>query len=158
MKWLLTEVLPLLNGPPPRLAIVGRIKELMRHMDRPLYEKHKHYFVGNVPDVGIYYSVSTAVLAPSLVGTGSSLKFVEALCAGRTVIATADSLRGLPDHMLERCAEFVWDTPQRFAEAMMMTLARRPGDEYKTGSIYDDHFHSKHYMTKMKDLFTGILQ
>jgi GT2 family glycosyltransferase/glycosyltransferase involved in cell wall biosynthesis len=157
VKWLLTEVWPLLNGH-PRLAIVGRIKESVRQMDRSLYEKHKHYFVGSVPDIGVYYSASAAVLAPSLVGTGCSIKFIEALCAGKTVIATADSLRGLPDHIQERCAEFVQDTPRQFAEAMMMTLARRPGNEYKTGSIYDDHFHSKHYMTKMKDLFTGILQ
>jgi glycosyltransferase involved in cell wall biosynthesis len=158
IKWLLTEVWPLLNGPPPRLAIIGRIKEFIRHMDRPLYEKHKGYFVGSVPDIGIYYSASTAVLAPSLVGTGCSIKFIEALCAGKTVIATADSLRGLPDHVQERCAEFVQATPRQFAEAMMMTLARHPGANHKTGSIYDDCFHSKHYMTKMNDLFTELLQ
>ncbi len=40
----------------------------------------------------------------------------------------------------------------------MMTLARRPGSNHKTGSIYDDYFHSKHYMTKMNDLFTEMLQ
>src|SRR5207248_184973 len=85
--------------------LVGRIKEPVRHMDQSLYEKYKNYFVGGVPDVKIYYSVSAAVLAPSLIGTGSSLKFIEALCAGKTVIATADSLRGLPDHIQERCAE-----------------------------------------------------
>jgi GT2 family glycosyltransferase/glycosyltransferase involved in cell wall biosynthesis len=158
MKWLLTEVWPLLNGPPPRLAIIGRIKEFVRHMDRALYDKYKHYFVGSVPDIGIYYSASTAVLAPSLVGTGCSIKFIEALCAGKTVIATADSLRGLPDHVQERCAEFVQESPRQFAEAMMMTLASRPGNNHKTGSIYDDYFHSKHYMTKMNDLFTEILQ
>jgi GT2 family glycosyltransferase/glycosyltransferase involved in cell wall biosynthesis len=158
MKWLLTEVWPLLNGPPPRLAIIGRIKEFVRHMDRALYDKYKDYFVGSVPDIGIYYSASTAVLAPSLVGTGCSIKFIEALCAGKTVIATADSLRGLPDHVQERCAEFVQESPRQFAEAMMTTLASRPGNNHKTGSIYDDYFHSKHYMTKMNDLFTEILQ
>jgi glycosyltransferase involved in cell wall biosynthesis len=127
-------------------------------MDQRLYDEHKRYFVGSVPDVGIYYSASTAVLAPSLVGTGSSLKFIEALCAGKTVIATADSLRGLPDHIQERCAEFVRDTPRQFAEAMMMALARPVGDNPKAASIYDDCFHSKHYMTGMSDLFTEILQ
>ena len=40
----------------------------------------------------------------------------------------------------------------------MMTLARRPSDDYKAGSIYDNYFHSKHYMSKMNDLFTKILQ
>ena len=158
VKWLLTEVFPLLNGPPPRIALVGRIKELMRHMDKRLYERYKQYFVGVVPDIGIYYSISNTVLAPSLVGTGCSVKFMEALCAGKTVIATADSLRGLPEHVRERCAEFVRDTPRQFAEAMMMTLGRRLGDNHKVGSIYDDYFHSKHYIARMNDLFTEILE
>lgn len=158
LKWLLTEVFPLLNGPPPRVALVGRIKEMALHMDRPLYEKFKHYFVGSVPDIGLYYSVSNVVLAPSLVGTGCSVKFMEALCAGKTVIATADSLRGLPDHVRERCAEFVHDTPQEFADAMMRTLGRRLGGNQKIGSIYDDYFHSKHYIAKLSDLFTKILE
>jgi glycosyltransferase involved in cell wall biosynthesis len=138
--------------------LVGRIEELMRHMDIQLYEKYKHYFVGTVPDIGLYYSLSNAVLAPSLVGTGCSVKFMEALCAGKTVIATADSLRGLPDHVRERCADFVHDTPRQFAEAMMMTIGRRLGDNHKIGSIYDDYFHSKHYIAKMSDMFTEILQ
>jgi glycosyltransferase involved in cell wall biosynthesis len=158
VKWLLTEVFPLLNGASPRIALVGRIKELMRHMDKRLYEKYKHYFVGVVPDIGVYYSISNTVLAPSLVGTGCSVKFMEALCAGKTVIATADSLRGLPDHVGERCAEFVHDTPREFAEAMMMTLGRRLGDNHNAGSIYDDYFHSKHYIARMTDVFTEILE
>jgi glycosyltransferase involved in cell wall biosynthesis len=157
VKWLLTEVFPLLNEPFPRIVFVGRIKELVRQMDKGLSEKYKRYFVGSVPDVGIYYSVSTAVLAPSLVGTGCSLKFIEALCAGKTVIATTDSLRGLPDHVQERCTEFVRDTPRQFAEAMMMTLARPLGDNHEAASIYDDCFHSKHYVTGMNDLLTEIL-
>jgi hypothetical protein len=74
------------------------------------------------------------------------------------VIATADSLRGLPDHVRERCAEFVRDTPREFADAMMTTLGRRFGDNQKMGSIYDDYFHSKHYIAKMSDLFTEILE
>ena len=158
VKWLLTEVFPLLNGPFPRIAFVGRIKEIMRQMDKQLYDKYKQYFVGVVPDIGIYYSISNTVLAPSLVGTGCSVKFMEALCAGKTVIATADSLRGLPDHVRERCTEFVRNTPRQFAEAMMMTLGRRLGDNHKVGSIYDDYFHSKHYIARMNDLFTEILQ
>jgi glucosyl-dolichyl phosphate glucuronosyltransferase len=158
VKWLLTEVFPLLNGPPPRIALVGQIKELMRHMDKPLYEKYKQYFVGTVPDIGIYYSISNTVLTPSLVGTGCSVKFMEALCAGKTVIATADSLRGLPDHVRERCAEFIRNTPRQFAEAMVMTLGRRLGCNDKAGSIYDDYFHSKHYIARMNNLFTEILE
>jgi hypothetical protein len=130
----------------------------MRHMDKRLYDQYKKYFVGVVPDIRIYYSISNTVLAPSLVGTGCSVKFMEALCAGKTVIANADSLRGLPDHIRERCAEFVRDTPREFAEAMMMTLGRRLGDNHKAGSIYDDYFHSKHYMARMNDVFTEILE
>ena len=39
----------------------------------------------------------------------------------------------------------------------MMTLGRS-GDNYKAASIYDDHFHYKHYTTGMNDLFTEILR
>jgi hypothetical protein len=58
VKWLLTEVFPFLNEPPPRIAFVGRIKELVRQMDQRLHEKYKHYFVGSIPDIAIYYSAS----------------------------------------------------------------------------------------------------
>jgi hypothetical protein len=40
----------------------------------------------------------------------------------------------------------------------MITRARPLGDNHKAASIYDDYFHSKHYMTGMNDLFTEILQ
>ena len=40
----------------------------------------------------------------------------------------------------------------------MMTLGRRLGDNRKAGSIYDDYFHSKHYMARMNDVFTEILE
>ena len=38
----------------------------------------------------------------------------------------------------------------------MMTLARARGPNHEAASIYDDYFHSKHYMTGMNDLFTEI--
>jgi hypothetical protein len=77
VTWLLTEGFPLLNGPPPRIALVGRIKELTRHMDKRLFEKYKQYFVGVVPDTGIYYSISKCDFSASLVGTGCPVKFME---------------------------------------------------------------------------------
>jgi len=40
----------------------------------------------------------------------------------------------------------------------MMTRERRLGDHHKAGLIYDDYFHSKHYITRMNDLFTEILE
>ena len=40
----------------------------------------------------------------------------------------------------------------------MMTLGRRLGDNHKVGSIYDDYFHSKHYIARMNELFTEILE
>ena len=55
---------------------------------------------------------------------------MEALCAGKTVILRRTHL-GLPDRVRQRCAEFVRDTPREFAEAMMMTLGRRLGDNHK---------------------------
>jgi glycosyltransferase involved in cell wall biosynthesis len=157
VKWLLTEVIPLLRGSQPRIAIVGRVKESMRKLHKQLHEQFKEYFVGSVPDVGVYYAISDVVLVPSLVGTGCSLKFIEALCAGKTVIVTADSLRGLPEHIREQCVEFVCDTPQQFAQAMLTTLARRRLGNREAELVYDDYFHSNHYMIRMKNLLHQIL-
>ena len=40
----------------------------------------------------------------------------------------------------------------------MTTLGCQVYDNHKVGSIYDDYFHSKHYIARMNDLFTEILQ
>ena len=40
----------------------------------------------------------------------------------------------------------------------MMTLGRRLGDNHKVGSIYDEYFHSKHYIARMHNLLTEILE
>jgi hypothetical protein len=41
---------------------------------------------------------------------------------------------------------------------MTMTLGRRLGDSHRVGSIYDDYFHSKHYIGRMNDVLTEILE
>jgi polysaccharide biosynthesis protein PslH len=158
VKWLLTEVIPLLRGSRPRIAVVGRVKDSMRKLHKQLHDQFDEYFVGSVPDVGVYYAVSHVVLAPSLVGTGCSLKFIEALCAGKTVIVTADSLRGFPERIRRHCAEFVRDTPQQFAEAMLTTLARRRIGNDEAELVYDDYFHSDRYMSRMNELLSEMLQ
>jgi glycosyltransferase involved in cell wall biosynthesis len=158
IKWLLTEVLPRVGDRAPRIAVVGRINELVRRMDKMLYEKFRPYFVGPAPDVAMYYPLANAVLAPSLTGTGCSVKFIEALCAGKTVIGTPDSIRGFPEQVRQRCAEFIFDAPQHFAEAMTKTLRRRLNCNIAARAIYDDFFHSRHYFHSMNDAFVEISQ
>jgi hypothetical protein len=41
---------------------------------------------------------------------------------------------------------------------MMKAREGRLGDRHTPGSIYDDYFHSKHYITGMNDLLTEILE
>lgn len=158
VRWLLTEVIPLLHGSKPRIAIVGRVIDSIRKRHRKLYEQFKEYFIGSVSDVTRYYARSNVVLVPSFVGTGCSMKFVEALCAGKTVIVTADSLRGLPEHIRQHCVEFVCDTAQQFAKAMMTTLAGGRAGNHKWELVYDNFFHSDHYMIRMNDLLGEMLQ
>jgi hypothetical protein len=159
VKWLLTEVFPLLNEPPPRIAFVGAYKRTCASNGSTVTRKAQTLFCGKRSrrrHLLFRFNRSPSTFACR---NGMFLKIhIEALCAGKTVIATADSLRGLPDHVKERCAEFVRDTPRQFTEAIMMTLARPLGDNHKAASIYDDHFHSKHYITGMNDLFAEILQ
>jgi glycosyltransferase involved in cell wall biosynthesis len=158
VKWLLTEVLPQMDDLRPRIGIVGQINEFVRRMDATLYKKFQSFFVGPVPDAGIYYCISNTVLAPSLVGTGCSIKFIEALCAGKTVIATMDSIRGFPEEVRHRCREFICDTPRHFADTMTKTLGARHNFNTRARAIYDDFFHSRHYFRNMNNVFKEIFQ
>jgi glycosyltransferase involved in cell wall biosynthesis len=50
--------------------------------------------LGVVPDLAEVYARAAVVINPVEIGTGLSIKLVEALCAGRAVVSTATGMRG----------------------------------------------------------------
>lgn len=75
---------------------------------------------GAVPDVAPYLGRSRVALAPLRAGGGSRLKILEALDAGRPVVATTIGAEGLEDLVGEGVV--VADDPQAMAEAIMALL------------------------------------
>jgi glycosyltransferase involved in cell wall biosynthesis len=151
VRWLLGEVLPFAGpGAGERLRIVGAIGGLVRAHDPALFGRYRHLFVGEVPSVYDYYGAAKAVLAPATSGTGTSIKLVEALCAGKPVLATSTALRGLPAG--ETTGDiYVRDTAAGFADAMRR-LAGAPVPAVASAAnaaLYDRLFSNARYFSAL---------
>jgi glycosyltransferase involved in cell wall biosynthesis len=91
-RWLLEEVFkPFLLQSGCSLAICGRISERLFQEFEGLASV---FFLGFVEDLASVYELSRLVLLPDRVGTGISIKALEALAAGKPVIATPSAVRG----------------------------------------------------------------
>jgi glycosyltransferase involved in cell wall biosynthesis len=155
VRWLLGEVLPLAGpGVAGRIRIVGTIGAMLRRRDPALFARHRHLFAGEVPSVCDCYTAAKAVLAPAMAGTGSSIKLVEALCAGKPILATSLALRGLPAG--EMTADIhVHDTAAGFADAMTrLSAASAPaaGVSPANAALYDRVFSNARYFAALDAL------
>ena len=158
VRWLLGEVLPL-AGPrvAGRIRIVGTIGAMLQKRDPALFAGHRHLFAGEVHSVCDCYTAAKAVLAPAMTGTGSSIKLVEALCAGKPVLATSLALRGLPTG--ETTGDIrVHDTAAGFADAMTrLSAASAPaaGVSPANAALYDRVFSNASYFAALGALIGG---
>ena len=117
--WFADEVWPRVRERVPGavLRVVGRGPQepLAPLSGRPGVE-----LTGPVPSVAPELARATAVTAPLLSGGGTRLKIVEAMAAGRAVVATSVGAEGLEAepgvHLL------VEDEPERFADAAVRLL------------------------------------
>jgi glycosyltransferase involved in cell wall biosynthesis len=76
---------------------------------------------GTVPDLEPWYARTRVCVAPLLAGGGSRLKILEALAAGRPVVATSIGAEGLED--LVGRGVVVEDDPDRMAAALAELLS-----------------------------------
>ena len=158
VRWLLGEVLPLAGpGVAGRIRIVGTIGAMLRQRDPALFARHRHLFAGEVPSVCDCYTAAKAVLAPAIAGTGSSIKLVEALCAGKPILATSLALRGLPAGEITGDIH-VHDTAAGFADAMTrLSAASAPaaGVSPANAALYDRAFSNASYFAALVALIGG---
>ena len=91
--WLVREILPLVRARCPRvtLQIVG---DNVPASVRVLAADHVNV-VGPVADLGPYYDRAAVVVAPIRLGGGMRVKVLEALAAGKAVVATSLAADGL---------------------------------------------------------------
>jgi len=160
VRWLLGEVLPLASpGVRERLRIVGTIGGLLRRREPALYAANAHLFAGEVPSLYDYYAGAKAVLAPATAGTGSSIKVVEALCAGKPVLATRLALRGLPAG--ETTGDIhVHDTAVGFADAMTRLSAITAPEtrvSLANAALYDRVFSNARYFAALDAVIGSLL-
>jgi glycosyltransferase involved in cell wall biosynthesis len=159
VRWLLDEVLPL-AGPdvPGRLCIVGAIGALLRRRDPELFRRHAAVFMGEVASVFDSYTEARAVLAPAKAGTGTSIKLIEALCAGKPVLTTSHALRGLPAAEMTGADIEVQDTAGSFAAALTRLCdgsASAPATSSANATLYDRLFSNERYFAALDDVVEG---
>lgn len=116
--WLVREVWPIVRRAVPgaRLLLVGRDPApLVRSQAAPDVE-----VTGTVDDVRPHLARARVALAPLRAGSGSRLKVLEALDAGRPVVGTSKGLEGLED-LVGRGAVVADDAPS-MADAIARLL------------------------------------
>ena len=117
--WFCREVWPhvVRTLPGARLQLVGRNPaDEVRALAGPTVE-----VTGTVPDLDPWYARTRVCIAPLLAGGGSRLKILEALAAGRPVVATTVGAEGLED--LVGRGVLVADEPARMASVLAELLA-----------------------------------
>lgn len=137
--WFTREVWPhvVAEVPGAHLQLVGRDPaEKVRRLAGPDVE-----VTGTVDDLAPWYAKSRVCLAPLLAGGGSRLKILEALAAGRPVVATRIGAEGLED-LIGR-GVVAEDDPRRMAAAVV-DLLRDPERSAALGregakAVADDH-------------------
>ena len=141
IQWFLNEVTPLLDKT-YSIAIVGNIAAHIKLINRELFEQFKNYFVGEVADVVDYYRKAAVVIAPTKFGTGTSIKTIEALAAGKPIVATAEALRGVPSQTIFPASKIASD-PAEFASAMIETHRNRGELGNRSRRLYLEPFRTR---------------
>ena len=152
--WLLEEVLPRVPEAKSRLAIYGDVGSLVAFNRPDLVQEFRTNFRGTVASLVPVYEQACGILAPSLGGTGSSIKVIEALSCGRPVLVTSASLRGLEPAIVAESGLRPLDDAGAFAEAIRSCLeGRAPLPQW---SCYDRHFSSAAYSRAFRALLSGV--
>ncbi|HZT52100.1 MAG TPA: glycosyltransferase family 4 protein, partial [Stellaceae bacterium] len=118
-RWVLQEVFkPFLQAKGYNLAVCGRLSDALF---REFEGLSAVFFVGFVEDLGAVYDLSRLVLLPDRVGTGISIKTLEALAVGKPVVATPTAVRGFRADLPE--AFRTYEDAEGFAKAVLAALA-----------------------------------
>ena len=157
VAWFLRNLGPACRKQRWRVAIVGTIDKLMQETHPHLFDEFRAWFIGEVPEVTPLYEKSKVVIAPSLDGTGSSIKVLECLAAGRALVATPNSFRGFPRAILLPRELAPAGSPSEFLERMRLALQ----DYHRWGKvgrqIFLEHFTEQHYRARMSNAIERVL-
>lgn len=131
LRYFVSKILPIVRARRPGviLRIVGR--KAPESMIRQYSGLPGCDFVGEVADVRSYLASASVIVVPLNIGGGSRIKILEALGAGKAVVATTIGAEGLNvvsgDHLL------IADSPSAFAAAIEDLLSS-PGLRRRLGN------------------------
>jgi glycosyltransferase involved in cell wall biosynthesis len=148
VAWLLDEVAPKLERG-IQLVLVGSVERLVRELRPDLSERYGSLFVGEVDDIRGYYQRAKAVIAPTISGTGASIKLIEGLCAGKPMIVTNHAVRGLSPGRDFEGALAIRETANDFASAMNDVFTQDAGGGPRSTALYDRLFSFKRYAKRL---------
>jgi polysaccharide biosynthesis protein PslH len=118
-RWFCTAVWPRVREQVPAATLVlagrGPREEVWKLADLEGVEVR-----ADVPSMVPYFEAARAVVVPLRVGTGTRLKALEAMAAGRPVIGTSEGLAGLG--IEDSVQALVADDPDAFAHAVVRAL------------------------------------
>ncbi|NLV75117.1 MAG: glycosyltransferase [Chloroflexi bacterium] len=122
ISWFSSEIWPLVRQvlPEAQLYIVGQ---------RPLPEVQALHgqagitVTGRVPEVLPYLAAADCIIAPLRIGGGTRLKLLEAMAAGKPIVATALAAEGL--HAESGAHLLLAEEPAAFAQAILAILNDR---------------------------------
>lgn len=112
MRWLVSEVLPLLNN--VAISVAGKICRLLP--DHPSLRK-----LGIVDDLSAHYAGSRITVCPMVSGTGIKIKVLESLAHSLPVVTTRRGVDGLYNKANNGC--LVADSPAEFASFIHRLLS-----------------------------------
>jgi len=118
LRWFLADVWPQIRAarPDATLSIVGRVcGQLGVQAQLPGVS-----LLGRVPDLSPLYSNADVVISPLRAGSGLKIKLVEALAAGKAIVASPVTLQGV-EHLLQD-AVLRANSSAEFAQAVISLL------------------------------------
>lgn len=118
LSWFFSEVWPLVLSERPNcvLRVAGTVDRAFERQNQPNVR-----FLGMVPDLAALYREAGVVISPLTFGSGLKIKLIEALAAGKAVVATSITLQGVT----AQCdgAVICTDNAREFANALVRYCA-----------------------------------
>jgi len=116
LQWFFDAVWPLVlaKAPGARLTVAGSVSRGVSRWPQNVRS------VGVVPSLSDYYADAGVVISPLRAGSGLKIKLIEALAAGKAIVATSVTLQGVAD-VVGGAVEAA-DAPEPFAAAILRLL------------------------------------